>query len=148
MRRKRDQETRMLKPSAGDPMPDRGPRPPTGMLPHPWRMLLQLDNSSRTTIGLNLDEGRILVGRSDEGEAADLGLDFAPYEGAEYGVSRVHAAFSYDDGAIFIEDLNSTNGTRINGFQLVPNHPYRLRDGDELEFGRARVIVRFVRTAR
>lgn len=145
---KDDQQTRMLKPSDGKPMPDRGPRPSTGLLAHPWRLLLQIDMGTRSTIGVNLGDERILVGRSDEGEVSDLGVDLNPYGGAENGVSRVHAAFSYNDGTTYVEDLNSTNGTRINGFQLTPEQRYRLRDGDEIEFGRARVTVRFVRSAR
>jgi hypothetical protein len=140
------EDTRSLKSVSSQPMPDRGPRPPTGVLSHPWRILLQIEAENRTTIGLSLSD-RIIIGRS-EGEPADLGLDLAPYGGEQHGVSRVHAAFSFDNGAIYIEDLNSTNGTRINGFQLTPMQPYRLRDGDELEFGRARMTIRFVRTAR
>ncbi len=126
-------------------MPDRGPRPVTSLLAHPWRLLLQIEAENRTTVGLNLSE-RILIGRSDEGEKTDLGLDLAPYGGEQHGVSRLHAAFSSENGAVYIEDLNSTNGTRINGFQLTPHRTYRLRDGDELEFGRARMTIRFVRS--
>jgi pSer/pThr/pTyr-binding forkhead associated (FHA) protein len=140
------ENTRSLKPVTSEPMPDRGPRPATGVLTHPWRLLLQIESENRTTVGLSLNE-RIVIGRSDEGEKSDLGLDLAPYGAEQHGVSRVHAAFSYDKGAIYIEDLDSTNGTRINGFQLEPKRLYRLRDGDELEFGRARMIVRFVRSS-
>ncbi|MCA9894532.1 MAG: FHA domain-containing protein, partial [Anaerolineae bacterium] len=45
--------------------------------------------------------------------------------------------------SLYIEDLGSTNGTRINGFQLTPRQKYRLRDADELEFARLRTIIRF-----
>jgi pSer/pThr/pTyr-binding forkhead associated (FHA) protein len=59
-----------------------------------------------------------------------------------------HAAIVQDEEskALYIEDLNSTNGTRINGFSLEARRRYRLRDGDELEFGHVRMILRFVRS--
>jgi pSer/pThr/pTyr-binding forkhead associated (FHA) protein len=63
-------------------------------------------------------------------------------------VSRRHALITYENETLFLTDLNSTNGTRINGFQLTPGRSYRLRDGDELEFGRIRGIMRFVRSLR
>ncbi|MEO8397241.1 MAG: FHA domain-containing protein, partial [Chloroflexota bacterium] len=40
---------------------------------------------------------------------------------------------------------NSTNGTRINGYRLDSGRAYRLRNGDELELGRLRLIVQVVR---
>jgi pSer/pThr/pTyr-binding forkhead associated (FHA) protein len=137
--------TKLLKPVANsEPMPDRGPRPPTGQLRPPWRLLLQMEGDNRTTVGLEVSE-RIVVGRGEGANGHEIGLDMTAYGGATNGVSRVHAAFSHEKGSIYLEDLGSTNGTRINGFQMTPNKPYRLRDGDEVEFGRARVVVRFVR---
>ena len=63
-------------------------------------------------------------------------------------MSRRHATIVQDNEhkALYIEDLNSTNGTRINGFGLEPNRRYRLRDGDEVELGRVRMVLRFVRS--
>jgi pSer/pThr/pTyr-binding forkhead associated (FHA) protein len=47
-------------------------------------------------------------------------------------------------GELFIRDLGSTNGTRLNGALLSPEQPVRLRDGDELELGQFRTVVRFI----
>lgn len=131
-------------PTPSQPMPDRGPRPQTGLLT-PWRMLLQIGSENTTTVGLQVTE-RILVGRGDDTTDHMPDLDLASYGGLQNGVSRAHAVITQQEGTLFIEDLGSTNGTRINGFQLVPKQSYRLRDGDELEFGRIRVVVRFVRS--
>lgn len=85
---------------------------------------------------------RALIGRSEDEEAAsDLMLDFAPYGGEPNGVSRIHAAISDQEGQVFITDLNSTNGTRINGLELVVQRPYRLYEGDELELGSVRLTI-------
>jgi hypothetical protein len=143
MPQKSDQ-TRSLKNNPSEPMPDREATPTNGPSLAPWRLVLHFENSKRAFIDFKTPEP-VIVGRADEGEAANIGLDLSPFGGAQKGVSRNHAAFAYDNGMVHIEDLGSTNGTRINGFQLVPNQPYRLRDGDELEFGSARVTVRFFR---
>jgi hypothetical protein len=138
--------TKTLRTANGRPMPDRGPRPPTSQIAAPWRLLLQIESENRTTVGLALTE-RALLGRVDDAETNNVDLDLTPYGAVANGVSRVHAAVSYHDAAVYIEDLGSTNGTRINGFELTPHQAYRLRDGDELEFGRLRMVARFVRSS-
>ena len=142
MPQKSDQ-TRLLNPNLSEPMPDRDATPTSGQPPVPVRVVLHFENGKRAFVDLRPGD-RVVVGRADDTGPADLGLDLSPYGAAQSGVSRQHAAFSYPDGMVHIEDLKTTNGTRINGFQLSSERTYRLRDGDELEFGRARVVVRFV----
>ena len=48
-------------------------------------------------------------------------------------VSASHARFSLQGPALIIEDLNSLNGTLVNGRQLV--EPATLREGDEVQIG-------------
>ena len=146
MPQKSDQ-SRALNNDLGEPMPDRESTPTGSPTTTPWRLVLHFENGKRAFVDLRPGD-RVVVGRADDAGPTDLGLDLTPYGAAQSGVSRQHAAFSYLDGTVYIEDLNTTNGTRINGFQLVPEHTYRLRDGDELEFGRARVTVRFVKLPR
>ena len=57
------------------------------------------------------------------------------YEGALSGVSRRHARIEVNHLGVVITDLNSTNGTRLNDFDLPPDLPYALNHGDELYFG-------------
>jgi two-component system cell cycle response regulator len=48
--------------------------------------------------------------------------------------SRRHArVFVNGDGRVFVEDLNSTNGTKINGKRITSQHI--LQDGDNIQFG-------------
>lgn len=131
--------------SQGDnqPPPERGPRPATHLLAPPWRVLLQVGGENKTTMGVSVNDYTV-IGRAD-GKENDADVDLNPYGAFQNGVSRRHAAISQEKGTIYIEDLESTNGTRINGFQLPPNEKFRLRDGDELEFGRIRIVIRFVR---
>lgn len=129
------------------PSVERPSRPQTARLAPPWRLLLQLGGQNQTTVGIEVKE-RIVLGRSDPVANFYPDLDLSPYGGQEGGVSRRHATIIQDDitKALYIEDMNSTNGTRINGFSLEPRRRYRLRDGDELEFGQVRMILRFVRS--
>ena len=55
---------------------------------------------------------------------------------ADPSVSRVHARiYKGEDGCIEIRDLDSTNGTYINGEKLDPNEKRRVQRGDEVRFG-------------
>jgi pSer/pThr/pTyr-binding forkhead associated (FHA) protein len=130
-----------------DVMRDRGPRPADDQGTPPWRLLLQIGSENRTTLGVSVSD-EMLVGREDSRWSRRPEVDLAPFDGMTNGVSREHARILYDDATLYIEDLDSTNGTRINGFQLKPHLRYRLRDGDELEFGRLRAVLRFVRSSR
>lgn len=116
-------------------------RPPNEGSAPSTRLVLYIEGIRRTTVTLQVAE-RLIVGRSDTDTGLKPGLDLAPFSGEASGVSRNHAAFSFRNGTVFVEDLGSTNGTRLNGLELISNDPYRLRDGDELEFGSIRVTVR------
>lgn len=48
------------------------------------------------------------------------------------GVSRMHLQFFEQNGELFAKDLNSRNGTRINGKQLENEENMRLYNGDEV----------------
>ncbi len=86
---------------------------------------------------------RLIVGRGGGDHNPDI--DLTDFEAARQGLSRWHAVFTYDEAQLFVEDLNSTNGTRINGYRLDSGRAYHLRNGDELELGRLRLIVHVVR---
>jgi hypothetical protein len=53
----------------------------------------------------------------------------------ERSVSRQHALVSVDDGVWSIVDLDSDNGTGVNGMPLVPGTPQTLKSGDVLHLG-------------
>lgn len=54
-------------------------------------------------------------------------------------VSGRHAVIHHRDGAWWVEDLGSTNGTRLNGRPTPPLQPALLRSGDLLQFGSVRL---------
>lgn len=70
-----------------------------------------------------VDREWMVIGR---GRGADVVL-------AEPTISRAHAAVGWDGQGFFVQDLGSTNGTRVNGRR----EPWvRLRDGDEVQLGK------------
>ena len=55
-------------------------------------------------------------------------------------VSRVHARIREKDGEYYLADLNSRNGTSVNGTMLQNEEEYRLQDEDEVDFAQARYV--------
>ena len=51
------------------------------------------------------------------------------------GLSRRHFRVSLHRGRTFVEDLNSTNGTFVNGTPLTPYHGRQMRAGDVVRAG-------------
>ena len=75
-----------------------------------------------------LDRDWLVIGR---GRTADLVI-------AEPTISRAHAAIGCDAEGFFMQDLGSTNGTKVNG-QRSPLA--RLKDGDDLQLGRLQLRI-------
>ena len=55
-------------------------------------------------------------------------------------VSRVHARIRKKDDGYYLTDLNSRNGTAVNGIMLKGNEEYLLQDEDEVDFAQARYV--------
>lgn len=75
-----------------------------------------------------VDRDWMVIGR---GRTADVVI-------AEPTISRAHAAIGFDDGGFFMQDLGSTNGTRVNGTREAR---VSLANGDELQLGKLRLRV-------
>lgn len=89
-------------------------------------------------------EPDLIVGRrKPDDQSDDVDIDLARFGAGDLGVSRRHVQLLVEAGDVFVIDLKTTNGTRLNGKSLRPGQPYRVRDSDELELGRLRVTVRF-----
>ena len=53
--------------------------------------------------------------------------------------SNHHAHFQFVHGSWFVEDLNSTNGTFLNGLRMLTAQ--RLKKGDKIKIGRTVIVV-------
>ena len=50
-------------------------------------------------------------------------------------LSKRHARFSGNNGSVFVEDLNSSNGTNVNGTACPPFQPVQIQPGDLVDVG-------------
>ena len=91
------------------------------VIPHSRRRL-KLETAASIAVGRETDEFK-------------PELDLNPDEAVEYGVSRSHASIQATSTGFVLIDLDSTNGTILNGYRLPPNQPYPLKNGDEVRFG-------------
>lgn len=85
----------------------------------------------------------LLVGRFDPIAQFSPDVDLAAFGAADKGVSRRHAAIVRRDGALHLVDLESPNGTYLNGQKLIPNQARVLRDGDDIRLGHLVLRVTF-----
>jgi pSer/pThr/pTyr-binding forkhead associated (FHA) protein len=97
-----------------------------------------------------LDTGQVLplaqrneftIGRSSEGQAEMPDIDLAPYRAYSRGVSRLHAAIRKDPSQVVLVDLDSANGTFLNGKRLKPNEEQSLANGDVVALGSLKMQI-------
>ncbi len=69
-------------------------------------------------------------------------IDVTPFNGRDKGVSRRHAEFVTIEGQLYVRDLGSTNGTRLNSQLLQPHRAYCLREGDLLQCGNLYMLIK------
>lgn len=74
-----------------------------------------------------LDKLPLIIGK--KGEKTDVVLPDA-------SISRMHARITEEDGHIYLEDLNTTNGTFKNGVRLKPYERVELLKEDEIRLGK------------
>jgi uncharacterized protein YegL len=74
---------------------------------------------------LELPSGRVTLGRNDDNRLVI----------ADASISGHHALLEVLPNALFVTDLGSTNGTKLNDQQLPEGTPTPVKDGDRLTFG-------------
>ncbi len=90
------------------------------------------------------DKDELLVGREDPLSEPPIfpDVDLTPYGGEEGGVSRRHARIFRQNGQYFLEDLHSTNYTKLDGMKLAPRSPQPLQSGARVDFGKVSLFFR------
>ena len=91
---------------------------------------LEFLSGDSVTETVSFDQERIEIGKLS---SADVHLD-------DENISRKHATIQLGtDGKVFLIDLGSTNGTRLNGMRV---NKAQIADGDLIELGLTRMRVR------
>jgi pSer/pThr/pTyr-binding forkhead associated (FHA) protein len=116
-------------------------RPGTGRLHEASFVTLELPDSSER-IRLRT-QGHISLGRADEDSDWQPTVDLVPYGAVDKGVSRMHADLFFENDQVFVLELGSANGTRVNGVNVHMGQAQQLHNGDELELGGLRLRVSF-----
>ncbi|WMJ85487.1 FHA domain-containing protein [Anaerocolumna sp. MB42-C2] len=65
------------------------------------------------------------------------GIDFTV---ENISVSRRHVRFTREEKGVYLTDLNSTNGTFLNGIKLTENRPYLITDKDEIMLSQLKYV--------
>ena len=78
-----------------------------------------------------LDRDLMVIGKMENAADAVISLPT---------VSRIHAKIRKADDEYYLSDLNSRNGTSVNGRLLKTGEEYQLQDEDQVEFAQARYI--------
>lgn len=81
-----------------------------------------------------------LIGRKSPGDGIYPDLDLSYYD-ARF-VSRLHAQITQSGSQYVLIDLESANGTFVNGMPLSPHRPQVLRSGDRITIGKAHLVFR------
>ena len=79
------------------------------------------------------------IGRVSEGQSILPDVDLSAFDAYTQGVSRLHASFRVRGGAYYIEDLGSSNGTRINNTKIPPLVEQSIQNGDVISLGRFKI---------
>lgn len=89
-------------------------------------------------------EDSVVLGRSVEGDTQQPDVDLGVYGAEEFGVSRRHLTINTENNQLWVTDLESGNGTFVNGERLKPHQPFALSHTDTLQIGRLRLEVQVV----
>lgn len=74
----------------------------------------------------------------------NLQIPDAIYQWAQHGVSRRHAVIRLHDTCLELIDLDSKNGTSINGVRFFPKARPQLRHQDTIKIGRIQIQISFI----
>lgn len=77
--------------------------------------------------------GELSIGRSNY---ADLVID-------DSAVSEMHMSINYDGENLFVTDLRSTNGTKLNNQPVSPDKAEKVNHGDTIKIGRTKLQFQF-----
>lgn len=86
----------------------------------------------------------VVIGRSN-GASMKPDIDLQEHSADSLGVSRLHMSVRYEpkDHSICMIDMNSANGTYLNGQKLHPREVRVIRHGDEVRLGKLALRVYF-----
>lgn len=107
--------------------------PPAPPPSPPMRPRLVVLRGQKINAEFPVYEGRNTIGRFAD-KPVDIDL-ISQESDSQIWCSRQHAAITFDKGAVLIEDLNSLNGTWVNGVRIHPGQLRVLKANDVIQVG-------------
>lgn len=104
----------------------------------PWLVVLQAVHTDNTIEAMV--HGALMLGRGITTDKFHQ-IDLTTVEGHRFGVSRQHAVLHVKNNHLMVRDLDSSNGTYLNGYRLAARVDAPVRAGDMLELGKLRFRV-------
>jgi pSer/pThr/pTyr-binding forkhead associated (FHA) protein len=127
-------------PAAATPAATPAPAPPVGaVLPAGAQPRLLVLRGQKRNVEYPIYEGLNFIGRADE-KPVDIDLeDQEPPD--RIWCSRQHACLSFENNEMFLEDLNSANGTYVNRTRIYPGQKRQLAPNDIIQIGNVQLKV-------
>ena len=125
---------------ADQPAPAAVAAPPVGaVLPAGSQPRLLVLRGQKRNVEYPIYEGLNFIGRADE-KPVDIDLeDQEPPD--RIWCSRQHACLSFENNELFLEDLNSANGTYVNRTRIYPGQKRQLAPNDIIQIGNVQLKV-------
>ena len=107
---------------------------------HPNPVTFEIDGQRFT-----LPQGdSLVIGRKTHaGDPVQPDVDLSHFSATQRGVSRTHMRLVRRGNLLYIADLESRNGTWLNGKRLADKNERLLRDGDTVLLGKLQIVVHF-----
>jgi pSer/pThr/pTyr-binding forkhead associated (FHA) protein len=93
-----------------------------------------------------LGRDNFTLGRSIENQAVIPDVDLAKFDAYDHGISRMHAELRIEEQGLFVMDLDSANGTIVNGKSIQSQEKAPIHHGDIIQLGRLRLQIISQRT--
>ena len=105
---------------------------------------IYIEEKQEISPGLYTEKGELAVSITKFPFVVGKRKEDADYVLSDYSASRVHARFVEEKDGIYLEDLNSTNGTFKNGLRLQPYEKRKIESEDTLRFGKSVYVYKAI----
>ncbi len=107
-------------------------------------MQLKLTSKEGNDPIIKIVDDELVVGRADNVTDYVPDIDLTPHGAYRLGLSRRHAIILREGDRVLVKDLNSRNGTFVNGAIIPGGSTQIIRDGDDVRFGNLVMRATFV----
>jgi len=130
----------MAAPAAAAPVDGGDAGAPPAKLPAGAQPKLVVLRGLKINVEYPVYEGNNFVGRADE-KPVDIDLDDQEPPDRVWS-SRQHCLITHENSELYVEDLNSANGTFVNRTRVYPGQKRGLNVGDVLQVGTVQLKVK------